>query len=169
MSNYVDFGAAFSSPTPPAQAAKPPEKPSQNSSAGHGSGAASALAQGVHTVSDDEWVDTLRSILDRDPLGYCAFSQTWAALEYRFNKSYGFECWQLISELDESSFQDLLQKRGMKLHLESDCLSLSGKSSRPRLAEARRLEYARKRGIILPKKFPKTQVARLRILDEIGV
>ena len=123
--------------------------------------------RGVRQVDDTEWVDTLRVMLDSDALGYVRFADTWDALKWTLDKRYGDGKWKLKSTCNDEQFHKILKAKGMKLHEKSGCLSLIKKPIR--METARRIEYARKRGIVFTKEFPKTAVGRIKVLDEIGV
>lgn len=142
-----------SAPTPP--------KASQTA---HKGAVKSDEGQGSRVVTAEECAAILTWVVSRDPLGYCNFSHAWDVVEVKLNELYGE--WRRTFEFNSKKFKHCLSECKLKLHEESGCLS-SLDESRIRLADARRLDYARKRGITLPKKFsPKT---RTKVLDEIGV
>ena len=122
--------------------------------------------KGSRDVTAEECAAILTWVVSRDPLGYCKFSDAWDVVEWKLNEMYGV--WRRTFEFDSKQFQQCLNACELKYHAESDCLSTLDES-RIRLADARRLDYAKKRGIILPKKFPTKAHARTKILDEIGV
>ena len=117
-------------------------------------------------VTAEECVAILTWVVSRDPLGYCNFKHAWDVVEVKLNELYG--SWRRGFEFNSKKFKQCLSECELKLHEESGCLSSLDKS-RTRLVDARRVEYARKRGIVLPAKFSTKARARAKVLDVIGV
>ena len=140
--------------------------PTKASQTAHKATAKADEGKGSTGVTAEECAAILTWVVSRDPLGYCNFRHAWDVVEVKLNELYGE--WRLTFDFNSKKFKQCLAECELKLHEESGCLSTLNKA-RLRLADARRLDYARKRGIILPTKFSPKARARTKVLDEIGV
>ena len=119
-----------------------------------------------HVVTADMLASEMRALLEADAFGYALIGEVWQISADRVIAKHGSD---LRWDVTDSKLKKAWKSNNLRLHEPTGVLSLINKGSRTKYSDARRIEYARKNGVVFPTKFSTKSNHRERALDKIGV